>query len=119
MTKNLSIPYKIQRNRLKKFHKRCKNFNISVLSSMESETFTNKYQREFQISILSLWILLTLNQLINGHYNSTLTYSKEPLKNQFLEKKIDAKILSINSKFCSINHCVEVCWKRISLFSHS
>lgn len=109
MMKNSLTHYKIQRKKLNKFQKKCKNSNISVLNLMASETSINKYQREYQTFISSLWISPTLSQLINGHYSSTLTYLKELSRNQFLEKKIDARISSTNSKYFSMNPCVEVC----------
>ena len=119
MMKNLLTHCKIQRRKLNKFHKKCKNWNISVLNSTVSETSTNKYQREYQTFISSLWILPISNQLINGLCSSTLIYSKEPLRNQSLVKKTDVKISSINSKYSFMNHFAEVYWKKINLFSRS
>lgn len=109
MMKNLLTHCKIRRKKLNKFQKKCKNSNISVLNLMVSETSINKYQREYPTFISSLWISPTLSQLINGHYSSTLTYLKELSRNRFLEKKIDARISSTNSKYFSMNPCVEVC----------
>ena len=111
--------YKIPRKNLKKFLKRWRSLNISRLNSNQFVTSTKMFLREYLIFILSLLILQIFSQHINGLSSSISIYTKNPSKNQFLENKIGAKILSTNSKLISINLYVEACLKKINLFSLS
>lgn len=119
MMKSSSIHFRTQRNKQNKFLKRWKNLNISVFNLTISETSIRKCRREFPIFISSLWILQILSQHINGHCNSMLICSKEPLRRPFLAKKIDAKTSSTCSKSFSMNLFADPCYKKINLFSHS
>ncbi len=113
MMKNLSTLQKIQKNKLQKFHKRWKDYNILELNSILLEISINKFQKECPIFILLLLILQILNLLINGPFSFILIFIKELLKKLFLESKIVVKTSLINSSFFSMNHYVEVFLKRI------